>query len=58
MGERWNNLYSIQNIMSTSAVDAIDCLPTMDELDAEPTVEDFSKAIGSLASGNDGVPLT
>ena len=52
--ERWvelySNLYSIQEIVSPSAVDAVDCLPAMDELDAEPTVEDFSKVIDNLAS--------
>ena len=45
-----------------STIDAIDCLPPMDELDAEPMVEDLSKAIDSLASGkapgSDGIPLT
>ena len=46
--------------MSTVALDVIDCLPTMDELDSEPLVEELSKAIDSLASGkapgNDGIP--
>ena len=46
--------------MSPAALDAIECLPTMDELDSEPLVEELSKAIGSLASGkapgNDGIP--
>ena len=56
--EHYSNLYSTQNIVSPSALDAIDCLPTMDELGAEPTVEDLSKVIDSLASGSDGIPLT
>ena len=46
--------------MSPAALDVIECLPTMDELDSEPSVEDLSKAINSLASGkapgNDGIP--
>ena len=46
--------------MSPAALDAIECLPTRDELDSEPSVEELSKAIDSLASGkapgNDGVP--
>ena len=46
--------------MSTASLDVIDCLPTMDELDSEPLVEELSKAIDSLASGNapgiDGIP--
>ena len=40
--------------------DVIECLPTIDELDSEPSVEEFSKSIDSLASGkapgNDGIP--
>ena len=46
--------------MSPAALDVIECLPTMDELDSEPSVEEFSKAIDSLASGkapgNNGIP--
>ena len=46
--------------MSPAALDVIECLPTMDELDSEPSVEDLRKAIDSLASGkapgNDGIP--
>ena len=46
--------------MSPAALDVIECLPTMDELDSEPSVEYLSKAIDSLASGkapgNDGIP--
>ena len=60
--EHYSNLYSMQNIVSPSALDAMDCLFTIDELDAEPMVEDLSKAIDSLASdkalGSDGIPLT
>ena len=37
--------------MSPSALDAVECLPTMEELDTEPTLEELSKAIDSLASG-------
>ena len=47
--------------MSPAALDATECLPTIDELDSEPLVEELGKAIGSLASGkahagNDGIP--
>ena len=46
--------------MSHSALEAIERLPTMDELDAEPTVVELSKAIDGLASGkapgSDGIP--
>ena len=46
--------------MSPSALDAVECLQTMEGLDTEPTLEEFSKAINSLASGktpgSDGIP--
>ena len=46
--------------MSTAAIDAIECLPTMDELDSEPLVEELYNAIHLLASGkapgNDRIP--
>ena len=62
--ERWvqhySDLYSRENTVSPAALDVIECLPTMDELDSKPSVEDLSKAIDSLASGkapgNDGIP--
>ena len=37
--------------MSPAAQDVIECLADMDELDSEPSVEEHSKAIDSLASG-------
>ena len=47
--EHYSDLYSRENI---------ECLP-MDEKDSEPSVEELSKAIDSLASGkapgNDGI---
>ena len=53
--ERWveyySDIYSIENTVSPSALDAVECLPTMEELDTEPTLEELSKAIDSLASG-------
>ena len=52
--ERWVKHYSIysrENIVSPSALDAVECLPTMEELDTEPTMEELSTAIDSLASG-------
>ena len=58
--EHYSYLYSRENTVSTAALDVIDCLPTMDELDSEPLVEELSKAIDGLASGkapgNDGIP--
>ena len=50
--ERWvedySELYSRENSVDV-ALDAIECLPIMETLDAEPTLEELSKAIDSLA---------
>ena len=58
--EHYSDLYSRENTLSPAALDVIECLPTMDELDSEPSVEELSKAIDILASGkapgNDGIP--
>ena len=58
--EHYSDLYSKENTMNPSALDAIECLPVMEELDAKPTVEELSTAIDRLASGkapgSDGIP--
>ena len=58
--EHYSDIYSRQNIVSPSALDAVECLPTMEELDTEPTLEEHIKVIDSLASGkapgSDGIP--
>ena len=58
--EHYADLYSRQNVVTSAALDAFECLPTMEELDTEPTVEELSKAIDSLAAGkapgSDGIP--
>ena len=60
--ERYSDIYSRENIVSPSALDAVECLPTMEELDSEPTLEELSKIIDSLASGkapgSDEIPQT
>ncbi|KAL7879719.1 hypothetical protein SRHO_G00019730 [Serrasalmus rhombeus] len=43
--EHYSELYSRENIVVTSALDTIDLLPIMEELDAEPTQEELNKAI-------------
>ena len=57
--ERLVEHYSRENTVFPAALDVIECLPTMDELDSEPSVEELSKPIDSLASvkapGNDGI---
>ena len=62
--ERWvkhySDLYSRQNVVTTAALEAIECLPAMEKLDTEPIIEKFSKAIDSLVfkkgPGSDGIP--
>ena len=49
--EHYFDIYSREKIVSLSALDAVECLPTMEELDTEPTLEELSMAIDSLASG-------
>ena len=58
--EHYSDLYSRENTVAPSALDAIECMPVMEELDAEPTVDELSKAIDSLATGkapgSDSIP--
>ena len=58
--EHYSELYSRENVVVTSALDAIEPLPIMEELDAEPTLAELRKAIDSLACGKapgtDGIP--
>ena len=62
--ERWvgnySELYSRENSVVDSALAAMEPLPIMEYLDAEPTLEELSKANDSLpcgkAPGTDGIP--
>ena len=58
--EHYSDLYSRQNTVTASALDAVECLPTMEELDCNPTIDELSKAIDSLSAGKapgmDGIP--
>lgn len=58
--EYYSELYARENTVSDEALNSIECLPTLHELDREPDFEEIAKAMKSLASGktpgNDGIP--
>ena len=58
--EHYLELYSTQNVVTDTALDAIPNLPVMEELDTLPTEEELSAAVGRLSSGkapgSDGIP--
>ena len=58
--EHYSDLYSRENTVTPSALGAIKCMPIMEELDAEPTVDKLSKVIDGLAAGkapgSDSIP--
>ena len=58
--EHYSDLYSRESTMSPAALDAIECMSVMEELDAESTIYELSKAIDSLAAGkapgSDSIP--
>ena len=62
--ERWaeyyQELFSRENVVSDKAIQNTTPLPTMEELDAPPTIDELRKAIDALscgkAPGSDGIP--
>ena len=58
--EHYQELYSRENVVSDKAIENTTPLPTMDELDSPPTIDELRKAIDSLscgkAPGSDGIP--
>ena len=58
--EHYSELYSRENIVHQSVLDAIDRLPQMPVLDEPPPLEELSTAIDKLpsgkAAGKDGIP--
>ena len=58
--EHYTELYARENVVTDDALNAIECLPELEELDREPTIDELSEALDSLASGKapgkDGIP--
>ena len=58
--EHYLELYSTENTVSEEALNSIQLMPIMVELDSEPTASEIEKAINGLANGkapgNDAIP--
>ena len=58
--EHYSDLYAKENLVSEDALEAIECLPVLEHLDDEPTLEEMREALDSLATGKapgkDGIP--
>ena len=58
--EHYTELYARENVVAEDALVAIECLPELEELDREPTIDELTEALDSLASGKapgkDGIP--
>lgn len=55
--EHYSDLYSIENVVTCYAIEAIKPLSTMKDLDIEPSAEELIKAIDSLACERYGVSM-
>ena len=59
-GKLPQSVFHEKNIVSKEALDSIQALLVLQELNAEPTTDEFEKAINALAStkapGNDAIP--
>ncbi|XP_050707960.1 uncharacterized protein LOC126993145 [Eriocheir sinensis] len=49
--EHYSELYSRENTVTEDALNAIECLPVLEELDREPTLAKLNEALDSLAHG-------
>ena len=58
--EHYSELYSKETAVTEEALNSIEDLPVMGKLDAQPTIEELSKAIDTLSSrktpGSDDIP--
>lgn len=49
--QHYYELYSRENVVTEEALNAIKCLPVLEELDSDPTLEELNLGLDSLASG-------
>ena len=58
--EHYTELYARENVVKEGTLNAIECLPELEELDRDPTIDEVIEARGSLAfgkaPGQDGIP--
>lgn len=58
--EHYSELYSTERSVTPAAIENVEALPILEQLDETPTLEELSKAIDKLsagkAPGNDGIP--
>ena len=58
--EHYTELYARENVVTEDALNAIECLPELEELDREPAIDKLSEALDFLAFGKapwkDGIP--
>lgn len=59
-GQSTSQKFTRENSVTKEALDDIECLPVLEELDSNPTEEEHSKVIDALACGKalgeDGIP--
>ena len=49
--QHYSELYPRENVVTDEALNAIKCLPELEELDSDPTFGELNKALDSLSSG-------
>ena len=58
--EHYTEVYARENVVTEDALNAIECLAELEELDREPTIDELSEVLDSLACGKapgkDGIP--
>ena len=58
--EHYTELYATENVVTEDALNAIEYLPELEEFNREPTIDEHSEVLDSLASGKapgkDGTP--